>query len=134
MLLAVLVLTASVGLTVQRNTCRMSGRSIVDVLMAGQVARRGCDGQLVPTAPIAKDNCCDHSSQLHKLSAPAHELAAKILVPAPMPAIVTAEMVWPGMATDGTLVVVAPRWFATDSSPPPRGGRKLLAFVCTWVV
>lgn len=134
LLLAVLVLTASVGLSVQRSTCRMSGRSTVDVLLAGQNAQRGCGGQLVPTWPILKDNCCDHSSHLHKLSAPAHELAAKVLVPAPLLAVFTVAVVWPCAVAKNSPNVGAPRWFAADSSPPPRGGRSLLTFACTLVV
>ena len=134
LLLAVLVLTASVGLTVQRSTCRMSGRSTVDVLLAGQLAQRGCGSQLVPTGPILKDNCCDHSSHLHKLSTPAHELAAKILMPVPLLAVFTVTVVWPFVIAEEAPVTGAPHWFAADSSPPPRGGRELLAFVCTLVV
>ena len=134
LLLAVLVLTASVGLTVQRSTCRMSGRSTVDVLLAGQNTQRGCGGLLVPSWPILKDNCCDHSSHLHKLSAPAHELAAKVLVPVPLLAVFTVAVVWPFVVAEEVPKTGGPHWFAADSSPPPRGGRGLLVFVCTLVV
>jgi hypothetical protein len=47
LMLAVLVLTASVGLTVQRHTCRMSGRSKVDVTVPGRAPLRGCNNELV---------------------------------------------------------------------------------------
>ena len=135
LLLAVLVLTASVGLSVQRHTCRMSGRSKVAVSVPGQLALRGCTGQLAPAKPVAKDNCCDFSSHLHKLSAPAHELAAKVLLPGPLLAVwPAAELDWPVAPSVMALESSAPRWFAADSSPPPRGGRGLLAFVCTLVV
>jgi hypothetical protein len=134
LLLAVLVLTSSVGLTVQRHTCRISGRSKVEVSVPGELALRGCDGQLAPTVPVVKDNCCDFSSHVHKLSAPAHELAAKVLVPAPLLAVLVPEMTWPLALPAQALTAAGPRWFAADSSPPLRSGRELLAFVCTLVV
>ncbi|WP_046246956.1 hypothetical protein [Hymenobacter terrenus] len=134
LLLAVLVLTASVGLSVQRHTCRISGRSKVEVSVPGQMALRGCNGQLAPPRPVVKDNCCDFSSHLHKLSAPAHELGAKILMPLPLLAAWLPEMPWPTAPLVMAVEVQGPRWFAADSSPPPRGGRELLAFVCTLVV
>lgn len=81
LMLAVLVLTASVGLRVQRHTCRMSGRSKVDVTVPGRAPRRGCNNEPVKAKTVAKDNCCDTSSLLHKLSGPAHEPAAKLLAP-----------------------------------------------------
>jgi hypothetical protein len=134
MMLAVLVLTASVGLTVQRHTCRMSGRSKVNVTVPGQTPLRGCNNELVPAKTVAKDNCCDTSSQLHKLSAPAHEQAAKVLVPVPVLVAWVPEMTWPQRPIVTSLPGIGPRWFAADSSPPPLGGRGLLAFVCTLVV
>ncbi len=134
LLLAVLVLTASVGLAVQRLTCRMSGRSQVEVSVPGQLALRGCAGHLAPATPVAKDGCCDFSSHLHKLSAPAHELAAKVLVPAPLLVVLMPATAWPVAAHELAPAMRGPRWFAADSSPPPRSGRGLLAFVCTLVV
>ena len=134
LMLAVLVLTTSVGLTVQRLTCRMSGRSTVALSVAGRADLRGCIADMTPAAPLAKDNCCDFSKQLHKLSTPAHELAVKVLVPAPMLALVPRGVAWPQPALVALAPANAPRWFAADSSPPPRGGRGLLAFVCTLVV
>lgn len=134
LLLAVLVLTSSVGLTVQRHTCRISGRSKVEVSVPGQLALRGCDGQLAPVAPVAKDNCCDFSKQVHKLSAPAHELAAKVLVHAPLLAMLVPAITWPVAIAVVAPKAQEPRWFAADSSPPPLGGRGLLTFVCTLVV
>ncbi|MFD2720129.1 hypothetical protein ACFST9_15505 [Hymenobacter monticola] len=135
LLLAVLVLTASVGLTVQRLTCRMSGRSTVALSVAGRAAElQGCTAGMAPDAPIAKDNCCDFSKQLHKLTTPAHELAAKVLVPLPGPALLLAPPAWAQPDLAALPVGSAPRWFAADSSPPPWGGRGLLAFACTLVV
>jgi len=133
LLLAALVLTASVGLTVQRHTCRISGRSKVSVGLpgAGQVLA-GCAGEL-PTR--AKSGCCDFSKHHHKLSAAAHDVvSAKVLLP-PLLAAWLPELVWPRPAQAAALPgVAAERWFAADSSPPPLGGRALLTWACTLVV
>ncbi|WP_460546824.1 hypothetical protein [Hymenobacter daeguensis] len=134
LLLAVLVLTTSVGLTVQRLTCRMSGRSTVAVSVAGRADLRGCTGGQAPATPAAKDNCCDFSKQVHKLSLPTHALASKIMVPAPLLAVETLVLSWPKPAVAAPLHDGGARWFAADSSPPPLGGRGLLTFVCTLVV
>ena len=132
--LAVLVLTASVGLTVQRLTCRMSGRSTVQLAVPGQAALHGCGGQLAPTQPEAKDNCCDFSSHVHKLTAPAHELAAKVLLPGPLLAVWLPAPGWRVARPAAGLAMQAPRWFAADASPPPLGGRELLARVGALIV
>ena len=134
LLLSVLVLTSSVGLTVQRLTCRMSGRSVVSVAVAVQPAPRGCTGPIFAAQVKANDQCCDFSSHLHKLSAPAHELAAKVLVPVPMLAAWVPALAWREVAAMPLFETGSPRLFAADSSPPPLGGRGLLAFVCTLVV
>ncbi|MDO7852070.1 hypothetical protein [Hymenobacter convexus] len=135
LLLAVLVLTTSVGFTVQRLTCRMSGRSTVALSVAGRADLRGCTADMMPAKPVAKkDNCCDFSKQLHKLSTPSHELAVKVLVPAPALALAPLGLAWPQPALVPLAPANMPRWFAADSSPPPRGGRGLLAFVCTLLV
>ena len=134
LLLAVLVLTTSVGFTVQRLTCRMSGRSTVALSVTGQTDLRGCTAELAPTTPAAKDNCCDFSKQLHKLSMPAHELVAKILVPTPLLALGMPTLAWSMLPAGVLLMGSSPRWFAADSSPPPRGGRELLTFACKLVV
>ena len=135
LLLAVLVLLTSVGFTVQRLTCRMSGLSRVAIAVAGQADLRGCLGDLAPAIPVAKDNCCDFSQQVHKLSVPSPELAAKILLSAPLPtAAGFSDLAWPVSPTVTLLTYDSPRWFAADSSPPPRSGRALLAFVCTLMV
>ena len=133
-LLAMLVLITSVGLTVQRLTCRMSGRSTLSVSVAGHAELHACTGELTPSTASFKDSCCDFSKQVHKLSVPAHELAAQILVPAPLLAVVPSALSWPVPAPATLPVSHAPRWFAADSSPPPLGGRTLLARVCTLVV
>ena len=131
-MLAVLVLITSVGLTVQRLTCRMSGTSTVAVSVAGHTQLRGCLGELAPATPKAADGCCDFSKQEHKLNSAAHELAVKILVPAPMLLATTPLCKWPvSSAAAVSLAARGPRWFAADASPPPLGGRALLAFACT---
>ncbi|MBJ6109651.1 hypothetical protein JAO73_11550 [Hymenobacter sp. BT523] len=134
LVLSALVLVASVGLTVQRLTCRMSGQSTVAVSVASPAELRGCTGETAPTKPEAKDNCCDFSKQLHKLSSPAHELAAKILVPAPLFMAVLPERFQPLAHAPMGITSSAPRWFAADASPPPKAGRALLTFVCKLVV
>ena len=134
LLLAVLVLTASVGLTVQRLTCRMSGRTTVALSVTGRAALHGCTGEMAPTTPAAKDNCCDFSSHLHKLSLPAHADVVKVLVPTPEFVAWQPALAWPMAPAVVMPAASGPRWFAADSSPPPLGGRGLLAFVCTLVV
>ena len=131
LLLAVLVLITSVGLTVQRLTCRISGHSTVAVSVAGRAELRGCLGELAPATPKAADGCCDFSKHGHKLSSPAHELAAKILVPVPALLAVAPALTWPAPTAAASPAAGAPRWFAADTSPPPLGGRALLAFACT---
>ena len=129
LLLAVLVLITSVGLTVQRLTCRMSGQSTVAVSVAGGTELRGCMGELATSK--VQDGCCDFSKHQHKLSSPVHELAAKILMPAPSMSAIVPPLSWPApTAAVGLPATDGPRWFAADASPPPPGGRTLLAFVC----
>lgn len=129
LLLAVLVLAASVGLSVQRHTCRMSGRSQVAVAVPGQLTPRGCNGQLAPGRAVIKSNCCDFSTHLHKLSVPAHELAAMVLVPGPLLAVAwPPAVIWPMTTPTRTPLAGSPRWFAADSSPPARSGRERLVF------
>ena len=130
-LLAVLVLITSVGLTVQRLTCRMSGQSTVAVSVAGRAELRGCMGELAPANPKASDGCCDFSKHEHKLSSPVHELAAKILVPVPAMLATLPSIGWPVPKAAVASLAAGPRWFAADASPPPLGGRALLAFACT---
>jgi hypothetical protein len=132
LLLAVLVLITSVGLTVQRLTCRMSGQSTVAVSVGGRAELRGCMGKLAPATPKAADGCCDFSKQEHKLNSAAHELAAKVLVPVPTMVAVVPPLAWPTFTTSAvSLAATGPRWFAADASPPSLGGRALLTFACT---
>jgi hypothetical protein len=131
--LAVLVLTASVGLTVQRHSCRISGRSKVSVGLPGAGRElAGCAGEL-PTR--VKSDCCDFSKHHHKLSAAAHDVvSAKVLLP-PLLAVWLPTPAWPQPNSTAKLPgVAAERWFAADSSPPPLGGRALLRWACTLVI
>ncbi|MDO7876665.1 hypothetical protein Q5H93_18105 [Hymenobacter sp. ASUV-10] len=131
--LAALVLAASVGLTVQRHTCRISGRSKVSVGLPGAArALTGCAGEL-PTR--VKSDCCDFSKHHHKLSAPAHDVVSAKVLPPPLLAAWLPALAWPRPANAAKLPgVAAERWFAADSSPPPLGGRALLTWACTLVV
>ncbi|WP_088842992.1 hypothetical protein [Hymenobacter gelipurpurascens] len=136
--LALLVLTASVGLTVQQHTCRVSGLQTASVIFAP--AHHGCPP---PTAEhtdahatgkaLVKASCCEFGAHFHKLDAPSPELTwVKTLVPAFSPAWLPAQE-WPS-APAAPLLQGAARWHAGDASPPLRAGRKLLTFVCTLVV
>ncbi|RSK47009.1 HYC_CC_PP family protein [Hymenobacter rigui] len=135
--LALLVLTSSVGLTVQQHTCRQSGRHTASVVFSP--VRHGC-----PAPPVAKHSshqtgttrlakaCCEFGAHFHKLDAPSAKLVVT-KIPAPL-AVPTwpAAPVWPVAAAPR--LSVRPQWHATDSSPPPRAGRQLLVFVGVLVV
>ncbi|MBC8083940.1 MAG: hypothetical protein H7Z21_12075, partial [Hymenobacter sp.] len=77
-LLALLVLTASVGMTVQRHVCRQSGSRTASVVFT--TPRHRCPAP-EPTANTRahsgqkqlKAACCDFSAHLHKLDAPTPE-------------------------------------------------------------
>lgn len=132
--LVVLVLITSVGFTVQRTTCRSSGRSRVAVSVAAPGALRGNTAGRGTATTKLRNGCCDFSEQLHKLSHPAHELAAKILMPTPLLAVLPQPGSRPGTSVAAQLVAGRGRWYAPESSPPPPGGRALLALGCTLVV
>ena len=130
LLLAGLVLTASVGLTVGRHSCRVSGQSWTHLTLPGLSAADGCAPALeVSALPELSDDCCDVAARLHKLSSPSPKPAlAKVLVPAPLLlALPPAALVWPSFGTE--LVPAGAqgvRWFAADSSPPAPSGRAVL--------
>ncbi|QDA59096.1 HYC_CC_PP family protein [Hymenobacter jejuensis] len=139
-MLALLVLASSVGLTVLQHTCRESGRSTASVVFSTphhrcpspmSVASAGHTS--APHKAQLKGACCDFSTHFHKLDSSSPQLAwVKSLVPdwvaVPLPATC-----WPALPP-AAVVAQATRWYAADSSPPPRAGRLLLAFVCTLVV
>ncbi|UPL50107.1 HYC_CC_PP family protein [Hymenobacter sublimis] len=134
--LALLVLTTSVGLTVQQHTCRQSGSRTASVIFSP--AQHTCPApkpatqQHAAKARLSK-SCCEFGAHFHKLDTPSAELAwVKVLPPALAPAW-PAATVWPAAPT-APLCQVAARWHATDSSPPPRAGRTLLTFVGVLIV
>lgn len=134
--LALLVLTASVGLTVLRHTCSQSGYTSTAVIFS--TPHHGCPS--AAKAPVRhsasahlKGACCDFKAHFHKLDAPSSALGwVKSLVPEFVAAWLPTS-VWPTVPTAPQLAQAA-AWHASDSSPPPRAGRVLLAFVCTLVV
>jgi len=86
---------------------------------------------LAAATPKVKDDCCDFSKHEHKLSSPAHELVAKVLVLVPSLSAIVPPLSWPVVPAAGaSRAGTGPRWFAADTSPPPPGGRALLAFAC----
>ncbi|MBX0290559.1 hypothetical protein K3G63_08930 [Hymenobacter sp. HSC-4F20] len=136
--LALLVLTTSVGLTVQQHTCRESGKHTAAIIFSP--AHHGCpaskpaghDSHQTGKAQLKKA-CCEFGAHFHKLDAPSAELAwVKAPVPALMPAW-PAATVWPSVPTTPQLRAEL-RWYAADSSPPLRAGRTLLTFVSVLVV
>ncbi|WP_303310890.1 hypothetical protein [Hymenobacter sp. BT730] len=136
--LALLVLTASVGFTVQQHICRMSGQRTAELVFT--TPQHGC----VSTMPKAekpaagkaqlKAPCCDFKAHLHKLSVPGTEQAwSKLLVPGPI-SVSFLEPIWP-TAPSVSIARLLTGWHASDSSPPLfRAGRDLLTFVCILVV
>lgn len=136
--LALLVLTSSVGLTVQQHTCRQSGHRSASVVFSP--ARHGCPPvqarqhnlkQAGPTKLTA--SCCEFGAHFHKLDAPSAELSwLKVPAPAVMPEW-PAPIMWAAHPAPARLA--GPQgWHAADSSPPPRAGRQLLTFVGVLVV
>lgn len=68
----------------QRRTCRISGRSKVVLAVPGQVTRAVAADRWLRPNPLLKTITLVSVGNMHKLSAPAHELATKVLVPFPM--------------------------------------------------
>ena len=129
--LALLVLTASVGLRVQRHTCHFSGRSTATVRLPGAAALRGCDGRLA-SRPTIRRNCCDFSSHLHQLNTPAAEYATtKVLAPNAL----ALALPWPTApewprAPVRRPIANGPRWSAADTPEPPAGQFRLARLHC----
>lgn len=135
-LLALLVLAASVGLTVQRRTCHLSGRSTAAfAFSAADTCEPATTGTACCTATAQfRAACCDLATDFHKLSAPAPAaLGGKFLFPPPFISWLPTT-VWPPFLAAPLLAQAAVRWHASDASPPPRAGRRLLAFGCMLVV
>ena len=135
---ALLVLTASVGMTVQQHTCRESGSRTASVVFTTPQHRcpapkpesghHNHSGQ----AKI-KAACCDFSAHLHKVDAPTPELAWAKLLPAPFIAPAWPAPAWPALPP-ALLIAEAEAWHAADSSPPLRAGRILLLFIGVLVI
>ena len=104
-LLALLVLATSVGLTAERHRCRISGRSTVALVLPGGLGH--ADADAAPAKPgracekrAARqkgrtDGCCDISHVLHKLDAKQLAGAAVKLLPTPphlLPAVLPAPL------------------------------------------
>jgi hypothetical protein len=133
LLLAVLVLASSAGLTVQRRTCRISGhsqvRAVLPALAVAEQAR-----QLAPASDRIQSRCFDFSSQHHKVSPQASGFAeSKSGAAVRVAALLASPRFWEAVSRP-TAAISGARWFAADSSPPPRGGRALLAFAGVLVV
>ncbi|GAB3841572.1 hypothetical protein [Hymenobacter jeollabukensis] len=138
--LALLVLTASVGLTVQQHTCHLSGRTQRAVVLtphhgcapAGMTVA-GCQRPAPLKQPSVKDGCCEFSAHHHKVDASAHDLGlGKVPVPALVAVLPPAPM-WPQPAA-AAVAAQTRILHAADASPPARAGRALLTFVCVLVV
>lgn len=134
--LALLVLTSSVGVAVQQHVCRQSGQR--STAIAFRPAHHGCpparvaDGKHQAAGATLAQACCEFGAHFHKLDAAAAQLAG---VTVPAPALLP---VWPAAPFPAAQAVAfrtaAPRWHASDSSPPPLGGRALLRRVGILVV
>ncbi|TGE29509.1 hypothetical protein [Hymenobacter metallicola] len=138
--MALLVLTTSVGLTVQSHTCRSSGHRTAAIIFSAP--QHNCPPPAEAEQPTfhqpagqaqVKQACCDFGTHLHKLTAATPSLEqTKLLVPnfllAWLPPLVRPELVLAAWLSRPAL------WHASNSSPPPRAGRAMLAFVCTWQV
>ncbi|MBC6698122.1 hypothetical protein [Hymenobacter sp. BT190] len=137
-LLALLVLTASVGMAVLQHTCRQSGYHSTAVVFSTPehrcpAAETKPEALLQPTKAQLKSTCCDFQAHLHKLDVPAPELTWVKLLPLPAIADWLPTTAWPTLFP-APLVAHAAVWHASDSSPPTRAGRQLLAFIQVLVV
>ncbi|UYZ60911.1 hypothetical protein [Hymenobacter latericus] len=138
--LALLVLTSSVGLTVQQHTCFASGQTQRAVVLtphhvcAPKAAVADAPPACNKPAPVAKasvkDGCCDFSAHHHKVDTAASS-GPLLKVVAPALLAVLPQPVWAPQATAAAAVAPQLTWHASDSSPPLRAGRALLAFKCT---
>ncbi|GAB2475274.1 hypothetical protein GCM10011375_23470 [Hymenobacter qilianensis] len=137
-LLALLILAASVGLTVQRRTCNVSGRSTANITFRAAVdACQPSNNVLDCGASVAsqlRQACCDLATDFHKLSAPAPASLGGKFLAGPAISPWPATTVWPPIPASPLLAQAACRWYASDASPPSRAGRVLLAFGCILVV
>ncbi|HEX8425674.1 HYC_CC_PP family protein [Hymenobacter sp.] len=137
-LLALLVLTASVGMTVQQHVCHLSGNRTTSVVFTTPQHR--CPAPKSETKHYGpagqaqlKAGCCDFSAHLHKLDALTPEMVWAKLLPSPFVATGWPALTWPSLPPT-LLVAQADAWHAADSSPPLRAGRVLLSFIGVLVI
>lgn len=138
LLLALLVLTASVGMTVQQHTCQQSGSRTASIIFSTPQHR--CPAPKVTAGRHAhssqaklKAACCDFSAHLHKLDAPTAGIVWAKLLPSPFLAPCWSTPTWPALPST-LLIKQADAWHAADSSPPLRAGRVLLSFIGVLVI
>ncbi|MBO0360618.1 hypothetical protein J0X19_21840 [Hymenobacter sp. BT186] len=136
--LALLVLTASVGMTVQQHVCRESGSRTASVVFTTPQHRcpapKPASEQHTPSRHAKlKGACCEFSAHLHKLDAPTPELTWAKLLPTPFVAVCEPTFSWPTLPPV-LLIAQAEAWHAADSSPPLRAGRTLLTFIGVLVI
>ena len=137
--LALLVLVASIGLPVQRRTCRVSGRSTAHIawsLVNPASVLRGSSSQPQQIQHRLESSCYAYSLHLHQLSAPAYASVATKLLPAPPVWLaLPAAAHFPTPARQNLTAVAFRSSGLTSKAPPPRpGGRTLLVQVGQWVV
>ncbi|WBA42243.1 hypothetical protein [Hymenobacter canadensis] len=134
-LLALLVLTASVGMAVLQHTCRQSGYRTTAVVFS--TPKHRCPAPQADARHATQTQltgaCCDFQAHLHKLDVPAPELAWAKLLPPPLVADWLPAPTWLTLPP-APLVARAAAWHAADSSPPARAGRQLLVFIHVLVV
>lgn len=137
-LLALLVLTASVGMTVQQHTCHLSGNRTASVVFTTPQHR--CPAPELSAAHQApsgqahfKAACCEFSAHLHKLNIPTAESTWAKLLPSPLLVAWWPTPTWPVLPPT-LLVAQAEAWHAADGSPPLRAGRQLLSFIGVLVI
>lgn len=134
--LALLVLVASVGLPVQRRTCRLSGRRTVHI--GWHTALNGTSPRGATKSPTTRlaGSCYAYSFQLHQLPAGSPTTTTAKLLPAG-PGLLALPPVGQLRFASG------PRWAATiptprglgEPAPPPRlGGRRLLVRIGLLIV
>lgn len=134
--LALLVLAASVGLPVQRRTCRMSGRSTVRIAW-GLPTQGQSDTPQKRLSHLLDRGCYSYSLHLHQLSAPAHTAeATKLLPAAPVWSALPATATTLFLASEvGFAAQSASRPWATATTRPARpAGRALLVRIGCWLV
>ena len=133
--LALLVLVASIGLPVQRRTCRLSGRSTARIAWNAAAAGRSGPCSENPEPGVAAA-CYAYSLQLHQLSLETAAFEASKLLPAPADWL--ALPAGSSFRPPATPRLWAAAWVAgrvAGRPPPPRpAGRALLVRIGLLVV